>query len=187
MDDDIFLNQEKLFSKYYHDALAIRAICDDKDFPAEYSPLFVNIHIKGEAYFRNLEKKTEHYEQVFKLLTPEAAEQLEKNMHKIKSEEAKKILKNICIGKKIENLDRYLEETTGMANFLSNQLKNQKRLYLEEEYREHMLALYIYFIKPYIHSYTDKMIENAFNRGRLQDINRRIKKIQEGQTDQEND
>ena len=178
MNDDILLDQAKLFNRYYRDALVIRAICDDMEFPAEYSPIFVNIHIKGVEYFRGVEKQAAHFEKVFKLLSPEVAEQLEKNTEKIKSEEARKILKNICIGKKIEDLDRYLEETTGVADFLSNQLRNQKKLYLEEDYREHMLALYIFFVKPYIGCYTDKMIEKAFYRGRIQDINREIKRAQ---------
>ena len=51
MDTNSSLSQTKLFELYYKDALIIRAICDDLNFPADYSPIFVNIHVRGPEHF----------------------------------------------------------------------------------------------------------------------------------------
>ncbi|MBN2735672.1 MAG: hypothetical protein JXR70_01745 [Spirochaetales bacterium] len=185
MENDILMSMDDLFDRYFHEALAIRAICDDKDFPAEYSPVFVSIHVRGIEYFQNLDNSDNGYEAVFKFFDPEVTKRITSELDNIESSEAKNIVSNICLGGEIEQLDQHLAETEGVANFLSDMIDNQKKLYMVEEFRSHMLALYRFFIKPNIASYTEEKIKAAFQRGRINDAIKRHRKAFEN--DQEQD
>lgn len=68
MDKNPLLDHNELFETYFQDGLIIRAICDDMNFPAEYSPIFVNIHVRGPKHFLSPPMEKECYKVVFRIL-----------------------------------------------------------------------------------------------------------------------
>lgn len=175
MKDDILLNHDKLFDRYFQEALAIRAICDDLEFPPEYSPIFVNIHVRGIEHFDVNDEDRKKFKQVFDLFDPMVQDKLDRQLEKMNSEESKDMLSNLCPGGQIKDMDNYLAETENVNGFLRNQLENLKRMYFEEDYCAHMVALYTFYIKPFIESYDEVKIQKAFHKGRIRDMVKKLK------------
>jgi hypothetical protein len=178
MEKDELLDQETLFERYFDDALAIRAICDDRRFPVAYSPIFVSIHIQGAEHFRNPELDRELYDTVFDALLPGASEMIGTdpvsgtgtNEYVIDTHIFREGLEEIFIGDEIAEADDRLFRLTGARDYFRNQIANERKMYSDDEFREQMLTLYDFFIKPAIHDYSKEKIDIAFKRGRARDI-----------------
>ena len=179
MDSDILLNQDELFDKHFKDALTIRAICDDMLFPGAYSPIFVNIHIRGINHFRNPPLSKEQYKIVFQFLNPENQENIKKRLHDSDDSEMKDQIEDMCVGDSLKGMDEYLNFSENIQSYFSTQLENLKRMYFDEVYREHMITLYTFFIKSRIAEYDEKRIEAAFRKGRIRDKIQEIKEQKE--------
>jgi hypothetical protein len=165
MADEMKSNQEEFFSKYYDDGLRIRAICDDLDYPSEYFPVLLNIHIKGSKHFYNKEKQDVH-KIAYKMLMPESQEMLLKSRLK-KDNHIKALFSKIIIGGELKRADDYLLSEAGVENFFKNQLININRMYTDEYYRKKMIKIYEENVKQLIYLYDEERINKAFERGRL--------------------
>jgi hypothetical protein len=161
MNNDTLLDQDLLFQTYFKDGLKIRAICDDLNYPAEYSPVFVNIHIRGAEHFRKPALTEEQLKQVFYYLSPEAQQQL-RDSRLEKETDLKKELSHVFIGGELERADQYLAEHTGVSRFFRNQLENTEKLYFDTAYREKMIELYEKTVKPLLTQYDDLKVEATF-------------------------
>jgi len=174
MDVNSSLSQTEFFDKYYKDALIIRAICDDFNFPAEYSPVFVNIHVRGPEHFLSPPLPRECYKIIFQYLNPSSKDYIKDIFSKIEDGPVKKHLKEMSINNRIEELEKTLPDNGKDSAYLSSQLKNIEKLYFDKDYMNHMITLYRFYVKPYIEEYDDKKIKRAFRKGMIRDINKSI-------------
>lgn len=165
MSNEVLLDQQVFFQTYFKKALKIRAICDDYNFPAEYSPVFVNILIRGAEHFRHPSLTMEQLKQVFYSFTPEAQQELRDSRLK-EDTELKSMLSKVIVGGELQRADDYLAKTEGVGNFFSKQLENMGRLYFDSDYREKMIDLYEKKVVPLMDEYDDLKVQAAFARAR---------------------
>jgi hypothetical protein len=180
MDLDNGSEQNDFFDRYFQDALIIRAICDDFNFPAEYSPVFVNIHIRGPEHFRSPPLPGEHYKIVFDFLDPSFDNGIKKILSEMGNTPVKDLLNKLCVKNKVRELDQLLKNNEGKSNYLSNQIQMIKKLYFDFTFMEQMIALYTFFVKPYIKEYNDEKIARAFQKAKIRDINQEINDFKQG-------
>jgi hypothetical protein len=168
------MNSDDFFKKHFEDAKRIRAICDDLRFPVEYSPVFVNIHIRGIDHFKSPPLPIEYYRKIFSFLNPESDMEIPDVQPENQDNPFVERILDLNIRENVKEWDKIMENNNIRSKFFTNQLKMMERMYTDVDFRTHMIALYRFFVQPIIHEYDDEKIRKAFYRGIINDINEQI-------------
>jgi len=166
MNEDILLDQQRLFEQYLQAGLKIRAICDDLGYSMEDSQMLLYIHVRGADFFLNGDK--ERAKQTYNLLKPETQEKIKKL--ELENNEITQAAEKIIVGNDIKNI----EDKSPVPDFFTTQLENMYRLHIDREYLDDLLITYYGKVLPLMDQYDNKKIEEAFARGRARDDSGKI-------------
>lgn len=144
-------NRQDVFSKYYQDILAIKAVHSKFEFAAEYLPIFICIHICSIQHFHTTFLSRRDARLIFNSLNHTSYQTLIESINNIKQRSIKHALLKVCDQELLHLI--FGANLSVIEEFSSLQVKNMQSLYTKRSFRTQILTLYTHFVKNFITDY----------------------------------